>query len=145
MNFDASMYNSGLMLEDKPKPSELDRDYQKIPKRPYERDIQVQCFPLYSVLKALNISAVDYFSLDIEGAEFVVLNTIPWEKVNMTLLSIETNHAGDIFPGSRKDIEQFLDDKGFELVETAEIDDFFLNKMYNKKKTRKIKEKQKKS
>ena len=56
MTFDASMYNSGILLEGKPKPSELGgRDYKNLPKRQYERNIQVQCFPLYSVLKALDI------------------------------------------------------------------------------------------
>ena len=33
---------------------------------------QVQCFPLYSVLQALDNPKVDYFSLDIEGAEYPV-------------------------------------------------------------------------
>ena len=48
---------------------------------------------------------IDYFNLDIEGAEYVVLETLPWSKVDITLLSIETNHAGDIFPGTRQDIK----------------------------------------
>ena len=44
---------------------------------------------------------MDYFSLDIEGAEHVALNTIPWDHLkDVTLLSVEVNHAGDIFPGS---------------------------------------------
>jgi hypothetical protein len=32
---------------------------------------------------ALGNPTVDYFSLDIEGAELVVLKAIPWEQVNM--------------------------------------------------------------
>ena len=57
--------------------------------------------PLFSVLKALERQKVDYFSLDIEGAEHVALNTIPWDHLkDVTLLSVEVNHAGDIFPGS---------------------------------------------
>lgn len=40
-----------------------------------------QCFPLYAILSALNLTTVDYFSLDIEGAELDVLKTIPWENV----------------------------------------------------------------
>ncbi|XP_053391647.1 uncharacterized protein LOC128554390 [Mercenaria mercenaria] len=43
--------------------------------------INVQCFPLYSILLALNQLKVDYFSLDVEGAEEPVLDTIPWDKV----------------------------------------------------------------
>ena len=36
------------------------------------RKIKVQCFPLYSVLRAIGNPRVDYFSLDIEGLEFQV-------------------------------------------------------------------------
>jgi hypothetical protein len=36
------------------------------------RNIRVQCFPLYSVLKAIGNTDIDYFSLDIEGPELQV-------------------------------------------------------------------------
>ena len=77
---------------------------------------------------------IDYFSLDIEGAEYVVLETLPWSKVNITLLSIETNHAGDIFPGTREDIKTFLEDRGYNLSQTTVIDDFFLHKDFKMSK-----------
>ena len=38
---------------------------------------------LYSVIR------VDLFSLDIEGAEYDVLQTIPWDKMNIDALLIE--------------------------------------------------------
>ena len=41
---------------------------------------------------------------------------------------VETNHAGDIFPGTRQDIKEFLEDRGYNLTETTVIDDFFLHK-----------------
>ncbi|XP_047475703.1 protein Star-like isoform X3 [Penaeus chinensis] len=53
---------------------------------------EVQCLPLYSLLLALNTTKVDYFSLDVEGAELDVLRTIPWEKVDITTLSVEFIH-----------------------------------------------------
>ena len=37
--------------------------------------------PLYTILLAMGNPTVHYFSLDIEGAEFPVLKTIPWDKV----------------------------------------------------------------
>ena len=131
VTFDASYYNSGIMLDGKVKPSFLGgRDPIKKPPRNYERELQVQCFPLYSVLQALNNPKIDYFSLDIEGAEYVVLETLPWNKINMTLMSIETNHAGDIFPGSREDIQIFLEAHGYKLKETVVIDDFYIHKEF---------------
>ena len=36
------------------------------------RTIKVQCFPIYSVLKAIGNPKIDYFSLDIEGTELQV-------------------------------------------------------------------------
>ncbi len=46
-------------------------------------DTTVQCFPVYSILLAVNRTAVDYFSLDIEGHELLVLQTIPFSKVDI--------------------------------------------------------------
>ena len=41
------------------------------------------CLPFYSVLLAMGNPVVDYFSLDVEGAELQILKTIPWDKVNI--------------------------------------------------------------
>ncbi|KAB7494882.1 Protein Star [Armadillidium nasatum] len=54
--------------------------------------LEVQCFPLLSYLKALNVTTVDYFSLDVEGAEFSILQSIPWKEVNIKTLSVEYIH-----------------------------------------------------
>ncbi|XP_045107887.1 uncharacterized protein LOC123502728 isoform X1 [Portunus trituberculatus] len=56
---------------------------------------EVQCLPLYSILLALNTTTVDYFSLDVEGAEMGVLKTIPWDKVDIKTLSVEFIHGGE--------------------------------------------------
>ena len=131
MDFDASFYNSGIFQRGKPWPSQLGgRDYDKVPRKSYERELQVQCFPLYSVLKALDRLNIGYFSLDVEGAEYVVLKSIPWHQVNITLLSVETNHAGKIFEGSRKDIQDILVKNGYEWIKTVVIDDFFLHRRF---------------
>lgn len=45
------------------------------------RAFEAQCFPLYSILSAINVKTVDYFSLDIEGAELSILKTIPWNDI----------------------------------------------------------------
>ena len=43
----------------------------------------------YSILLAVGNPVVDYLSLDIEGAELLVLKTIPWDKVDINVVSIE--------------------------------------------------------
>jgi len=43
----------------------------------------VECFSLYSVLKALNMDTVDFFSLDVEGHELQILKAIPYNLLNI--------------------------------------------------------------
>lgn len=45
--------------------------------------VNVQCFPLYSILLANKRRKIDFFSLDVEGHELHVLKTIPWNKVDI--------------------------------------------------------------
>lgn len=45
--------------------------------------IKVQCFPFAHLMEALNVTTVNYFSLDIEGHELEVLKTIPFDEINI--------------------------------------------------------------
>ena len=47
--------------------------------------VNVLCLPLFTLLAALDFPTVDFFSLDVEGAELDILQTIPWHKVNIVL------------------------------------------------------------
>lgn len=49
------------------------------------------CFSLNTMLKALDIKKVDFFSLDLEGGEYDVLSNINFEKIDITSLVIEIN------------------------------------------------------
>ena len=42
-----------------------------------------------------------------------VLQTIPWDKVDIEVLTVETNHAGEIFPGTKQEIREYLAEKGY--------------------------------
>ena len=75
---------------------------------------------------------IDYCSLDIEGAEAAILKTVPWNQVNVTLFSVEINHAGKIFPESRVDIQDFMKKQGYKFHLTVEIDDIFYKKEINR-------------
>ncbi len=54
-----------------------------------------QCLPLYSLLLALNQTRVDYFSLDVEGAELKVLKTIPFKKLDIRVITAEYSHTSE--------------------------------------------------
>ncbi len=48
--------------------------------------LKKQCFPLYSLLLAIGRTEIDYFSLDVEGSEYKILQTIPWLKVDIKVI-----------------------------------------------------------
>ena len=132
VEFDAGMYNGGIILPGKVLPSDL--GWTEPRKERWGRTIKVQCFPLQSVLLALDNPTVDYFSLDVEGSEFAILKTLDWDKIDISIISVEMNHAGEIFNGSKEDIHALLEHNGFSYITSANIDDIFLS---TKKKNRK--------
>lgn len=67
-------------------------------------------------------------SLDIEGAEFPVLQTIPWSKVDISVLQIEVNHLGEAFPGSLRDLRQLLKDNGYFMYQRVSIDEIYVKR-----------------
>ncbi|XP_026822819.1 uncharacterized protein LOC113560896 [Rhopalosiphum maidis] len=71
--------------------------------------VNVQCFPFYTYLLALNITVIDYFSLDVEGSELNVLKTIPFDKIDIRTLSVEFFHVKEGDDG----IRTFLENKGY--------------------------------
>jgi len=89
---------------------------------------QVLCLPLYTLLLALGNPTVHYLSLDIEGGEMGVLRSLPWHKVDIWLLSVETNHGSGIPPPnqwSRQELVNFMENQGYQWIGTAGIDDLF--------------------
>ena len=55
----------------------------------YANDVtKVICFPLHAILIAIGNPVVDFFSLDVEGAELFILKTIPWPKVHIKVNNI---------------------------------------------------------
>jgi hypothetical protein len=79
------------------------------------RLVQVQCFPLYSILLAVGQTTVDFLSLDVEGAELQVLATIPWHRVNIKTLAVEFDHVG------KEPLTQFMANHGYRVFEQLTV------------------------
>ena len=94
-----------------------------------ETSTQLQCIPLYSLLLAMANPTVHWFILDIEGAEYQVLQTIPWDKVDIEMVSVETHMAGMVMEGSREDIIEYMESKGY--IHRWDIDITYLPIMIN--------------
>lgn len=58
------------------------------------RDVTVKCFPLNSIMEALGVSHVDYFSLDVEGPELEILRTVDWTRLHIDVMTVEYRMGG---------------------------------------------------
>ncbi len=96
--------------------------------------IEVPCFPLFSIFLALNISHVNYFSLDVEGPELEILKTIPFDRVTFDLIMVEYHviHCDECTRKKKKDLTDILTASGqYRLNETSSLDLFFLRSDLN--------------
>ncbi|VDP01072.1 unnamed protein product [Soboliphyme baturini] len=50
---------------------------------------KVWCFPLKSVMNVINVTKVDYFSLDVEGGELPILKSIPDSGIDVSVIQVE--------------------------------------------------------
>ena len=50
---------------------------------------KVQCFPLYTMLLALDQTRIDYLALDVSGAELAVLKSIPMDEICIHIISVK--------------------------------------------------------
>ena len=53
-------------------------------------------------------------SLDVEGSEYEILKTIPFDKVDIKVLDVEHKHIGAVFPGTYEEFKDFLIQNGYQ-------------------------------
>lgn len=79
---------------------------------------------------------INFVSLDIEGAEMPVLKTIPWKKLNISVILIEVTQAGRLFKGSQDELQKFLEKKGFKHFKDVGFDQIYVKKDISKNKNK---------
>jgi FkbM family methyltransferase len=72
-------------------------------------EIQVPCFRLDALLAEHGLRAVDYLSLDVEGAEYEILKNIDFAKIDVRLWGIENNYRDPRIP-------KLMGENGYDLV-----------------------------
>jgi len=92
------------------------------------RTLQMQCLPLTSIIEALGNPVIDYFSLDIEGAEFPVLKTIDFDKVDIRVFSIEVTKLDSIFDGRLTQLKYLMKRNGYEFYKEIREDYIYVKK-----------------
>jgi FkbM family methyltransferase len=85
------------------------------------RTVTVRTRPLGDVLREHAVHAVDYLSLDVEGAEFDVLSAYPFTEIPIRVLGVEDNS------GSNQRLAALLTDRGFRKLARVGVDDFWIN------------------
>ncbi len=87
--------------------------------------IEVKAYTLANLLKKNEIAKVDFLSLDVEGSEMVVLNSIDFSACEFSIIMFENNY-------DESEIGGFLKNKGFKFLRRLGKDDVYLNgKAYN--------------
>ena len=64
---------------------------------------------------------IDYFSFDVEGSELDILKTIPFEKIDIHVMTIEVNHYSK---HEQQEIQSIMETNGFELIKMLHKLDF---------------------
>lgn len=74
--------------------------------------IPVNCYLLNDILNQHGIDSVDYLSIDTEGGELEILQSIDFERFNIEVIEVENNYR---IP----DIKEFMTGKGYRLFDDA--------------------------
>jgi hypothetical protein len=96
--------------------------------RPDKVETELCCVPVYTLLLALNRTVVDLFSLDIEGAELDVLQTMPFDEIKFKVLMVETAWT----PGGNvaERMKSFLSMQEYVFYKTVTMDSIFVHEDY---------------
>jgi FkbM family methyltransferase len=74
--------------------------------------VEVECLPLAHVFQAIKVSHVNYFVLDVEGAELNILQSIDWDLTKFDVIVVETDRNSRR-PGFAEDVAAFMLTKGY--------------------------------
>ncbi|XP_043196494.1 uncharacterized protein LOC122367465 [Amphibalanus amphitrite] len=96
----------------------------KIARQNASGTVEVDCFPLHALLLALDVRRVDYFSLDVEGAELDVLRTVPFDRIDIRTLSVEFAHTSG---GGKPALRAFMESKGYTVIREVKQKDWTAN------------------
>ena len=95
---------------------------------PEKDGVPIACLPLSYVLGNVSIPFfADFFSLDVEGAELQVLNSVDFNKSAFGVLVIEADGQK---PEKDANIRKLLLSKGYSYLKNHERSDWFVNQQW---------------
>jgi len=100
--------------------SHLQRVDKELSKLGGEKEIiKVKSVLLHNLTDKYNLKEIDYCSIDVEGSEIKILNSIDFDKINIKLLSIENNY-------NLSEIRNIMLNSDYTFLGKLEADDFFV-------------------
>ncbi|XP_013387740.1 protein Star-like [Lingula anatina] len=72
--------------------------------RPIRGKTRLLCLPIQTLLSIIGRTHVDFFSLDIEGAELEVLRAFPWDKITVDMWTVEVHQRSKNYSQALIDI-----------------------------------------
>lgn len=86
------------------------------------REITVPVTTFATLARARELNAVDYFSIDVEGAEIKVLQGIDFDDTDVRVFSVENPPADE---ANHRRIRAFMEDRGYRFVAAIGADEIF--------------------
>ncbi len=99
--------------------SRLEKEVAKQGEKP--QNIKITCITFNELIARFPTDHIDYFSLDVEGGELQILQSIDYKKTPIYCISVENNFK-------EPDINSFLKTKGYRFVTDIGIDDVYILK-----------------
>lgn len=134
VDFDVSGVHGGV-FEGELKPSErVERHAGYFDRFGEERKVmKMQCFPLYSILKAIGKTKVDYFSLDVEGSEYHIMESLfekeAKEDFEYSVASVEHVYlTGNGLDKSHTEFDYLLRRNGYIFAKLLQFDTIYVKK-----------------
>ncbi len=95
------------------------------------RTIDVACGSYWKYFSLLGIQHVDFFSIDVEGAELSLIETIDWNLINVRVVLVEADHHN---PEKNIAVREVMKQNGFTLTENEFIksSDVFVKHEYDR-------------
>lgn len=86
-----------------------------------KEEIEVTCYNINQLLKDNNIQQVDFFTIDTEGNELKILETIQFDQFDFDVFIVENNYETE-------EINQLMSSKGFKRIKKIGHDEVYRHK-----------------
>jgi len=92
-------------------------------------EIEIQSYKIETILNKHNTpKIIDYMSLDVEGGEFEILNSFPFNDYKIMAMNVEHNaHLGKKSIEKRQLIKELLLNHDYKFHHSYEADDFYIH------------------